>query len=181
MQEGGAGLVREHIGMNGMKRSHSPQVQRDCSQLFSRGQSLLEVISATLILFVGVTGVSQGFLGFTLLNRKAELSTSTVSGARTVLDRLRLSDISTMPSGGTQEICNPSSNYACVAFDASLREAGSVVVTYCPDFTDNSLEYCDPTVPSRRHLLVEVWENDGQGGEVVTFTTETVFSDLNEL
>ena len=148
---------------------------------FSRGQSLLEVIAATLILFIGVTGVSNGFLGFTLRNRRTELSTGAVSAARTVLDRLRLEDIATLPNGGTQQICNPADDYVCQAFNAGLIDVGSVVITFCPDFPDDTTEYCDPSAPSRRHVLVEVYENDGEGGSEITFTAETVFSELRDL
>ena len=149
--------------------------------LSSRGQSLVEVVTATLILFIGVTGASSGFLGLTLRNRQTELSTGSVSAARTVLDRLRLQDVATLPAGGTQTLCNPANDYVCQAFDAALVGEGTVVLTYCPDFPDNSTEYCDPAIPTRRHILVQVWESDGEGGVEITFSTETVFSELRDL
>ncbi|MEM9568223.1 MAG: hypothetical protein AAF974_07935 [Cyanobacteria bacterium P01_E01_bin.34] len=146
----------------------------------NRGQSLLEVVFSTLILFIGVTGVSSGFLGFTLQNRKTELSTGAVSAARTVLDRLRLEDIATLPDGGDRQICNPADDYVCQNFNSALIDVGSVVLTFCPDFA-NDLEYCTPTNSSLRHILVEVYENDGEGGAEITFSAETVFSELRDL
>ncbi len=146
----------------------------------NKGQSLLEVVAATLILFIGVTGVSSGFLSFTLRNRRTEQSTGAVSAARTVLDRLRLEEVATLPDGGDRQICNPANDYLCQAFNPALVDVGSVVLTFCPDFT-NDLEYCTPTNPSLRHVLVEVYENDGEGGAEITFTAETVFSELRDL
>ncbi|MEL7085060.1 MAG: hypothetical protein AAF268_02835 [Cyanobacteria bacterium P01_A01_bin.3] len=151
------------------------------SQTTNRGQSLLEVVAATMILFIGVTGVSNGFLGFTLRNRRTEQTTGAVSGARTVLDRLRLQDVAALPDGGDRQICNPASDYTCQAFSPALIGIGSVVITFCPDFPDDSTEYCDASVPSRRHVLVEVYDNDGAGGTEITFTAETVFSELRDL
>lgn len=146
----------------------------------NKGQSLLEVVAATLILFIGVTGVSSGFLSFTLRNRRTELSTGAVSAARTVLDRLRLEDIAGLPDGGDRQICNPADDYLCQVFSPGLIDVGSVVLTFCPDFA-NDREYCTPTNPSLRHVLVEVYENDGEGGAEITFTAETVFSELRDL
>ncbi|MGK7909940.1 MAG: hypothetical protein AB4050_00430 [Synechococcus sp.] len=166
-----------------------PKIDRDLSLLrttlptvthSSRGQSLLEVVAATLILFIGVTGASSGFLNFALQNRRTEQSTGAVSAARTVLDRLRLEDIATLPDGGDRQICNPADDYVCQAFSPGLIDVGSVVLTFCPDFA-NDLEYCDPANPSLRHVLVEVYENDGEGGAEITFNAETVFSELREL
>ena len=171
-------------GIETMKTSeHNQRLSRPINPRashFSRGQSLLEVVISTLILFIGVTGASSGFLSFTLQNRKTELSTGSVSAARTVLDRLRLQEVATLPDGGDRQICNPADNYTCQAFSPGLIDVGSVVLTFCPDFA-NDLEYCNPANPSLRHILVEVYENDGEGGAEITFSAETVLSELQEL
>ena len=153
------------------------------SHRITRGQSFLEVIAATLILFIGITGASNGFLAFTLRNRRTELNTGSIAAVRTVLDNLRLADVDAMPVGGVQQICNPNldASYTCVPFDTALIQAGSVVVTYCPNRADNTIEYCDPAVPTRRHIGIEVYETDGEGGTQVAFTTETVFAELRDL
>ena len=153
------------------------------SRRITRGQSLLEVIAATLILFIGVTGASNGFLAFTLRNRRTELNTNSTAAVRTVLDNLRLADVDAMPVGGAQQVCNPNldASYTCVPFNAALIQAGSVVVTYCPNRADNTREYCDPAVPTRRHVGIEVYETDGEGGTQIAFSTETVFAELRDL
>ncbi|MEM9092605.1 MAG: type II secretion system protein [Cyanobacteria bacterium P01_F01_bin.53] len=151
----------------------------------ARGQTLIEVIAAGAILLIGITGISNGFLAFTIRNRRTELNSDSTAAARAVLDELRLSDVETLPNGGVQQVCNPTSpnatNFMCMPFSSALIQPGTVVVTYCPNRADNSKEYCDSSVTSRRHLEVEVYETDEAGGTQVAFTTETVFANLREL
>lgn len=144
----------------------------------SRGYSLLEVVAATFIMLLTFAGVSNGFLTFALQNRGSSQSGESINVAQTVLDRLRLLTVSTLPNGGNQQICNPDTNYTCVTYDSALEQAGSVIVTYCPNIIPS---YCDVSQPTTRHILVDVLGNDGDGGIDVVFTAETVFTELRDL
>ncbi|WP_156820252.1 type II secretion system protein [Synechococcus sp. PCC 7336] len=148
------------------------------SQRARRGSSLVEVMVATVILLLALTGVSNGFMVFSLQNRKSELSGDAVASARQVLDRLRLATVENLPNGGDRQICNPDNNYVCVDFNANLQQQGSVIVTYCPNVNPS---YCSASEPKTRHILIDVLDNNGNGGLDVVFSTETVFSDLRDL
>ena len=142
-----------------------------------RGTTLVEVIAATAILVLTLAGVSNGFLAFTLNNRQSQQAGGSIAAARLVLDRLRLSDVATLPSAG-REICNPDTNFTCEAFSADLQQIDSVIVTYCPEISPS---YCIAGEPSIRHIQVEVLGTEGDGDLDIVFTAETVFSTLRDL
>ena len=147
------------------------------TNLDSRGSSLVEVMAASIILLLTLTGVSNAFLALALQNRSSENVGESINSVQLVLDRLRLQTVELLPNGGTQEICNPDINYACAPFEPALQQMGSVIVTYCPNVSPS---YCDSSNPMTRHLQVDVLGNDGVGGTEVVFTAETVFTDLTE-
>jgi prepilin-type N-terminal cleavage/methylation domain-containing protein len=119
-----------------------------------RGFSLMEVLFALVLFSIAVSALFPAFLGHVRFNNFSEVRSASYAAAQVVLDDIRLSDPSTLPSSGSD-----------AARDVQVGPRSfSVVVSYCEDPT-----YCDLET---RFVTARVSYRGEQVYEVSTVYTE---------
>lgn len=119
------------------------------------GFSLMEVMASLMIFSVVLAGMGPAFVAHTRHNTQSELRIEAIAAAEQVIDNLRFTDPTQLPTTGTtsQNISIGNRSY-------------STVTSYCLN-----TQYCASA--SNRHITVAVsYRNDP------IFSTQTVFTQL---
>ncbi len=119
------------------------------------GFSLIEVMASMMIFSLVLSGLAPAYVAMVQYNTRSQIKTEAISVAQRVLDELRLTDPTTLPSSGS------------TAQTITLNEKDySIYTTFCPETT-----YC--STANNRHIRIQIlWEGTQY------FQTETVFTQL---
>ena len=122
-----------------------------------KGFTLAEALIAMGILGLAAIAILPAFITHLDANTRSERRSDAVTAVQATMEKLRLQDPSTMPESGES---------APQLFTVDGREY-TVKTKYC-----ERNEFCPPTSPGSRHLIVEVYYNGDKIYEVETVYTQ---------